>query len=252
MECFIDGLKINYDEYGEPDAKCVFVLHGWGCMASTYRSVGNTLMTKYRVIIPELPGFGDSDEPCQGWTTADYTAFTIKLIQHFSCSVIDIIGHSFGTRIMIRLANERNLPFVINKMVFINGAGILSNKVDTYLHDFEIFMNEKHGLILSGKDDELDKLRKCADEDYAYLSDVMCECYRYAVSDDLKKYLPNIRIPTLLIWGEDDTATPVQDGKMMNKLIPDSGLVVLENAGHFSFLDQPIIFRRVMESFFEM
>ncbi len=57
------------------------------------------------------------------------------------------------------------------------------------------------------------------------------------INEDLKKYLPEINVPTLLIWGENDTATPISDAKIMEKLIPDAGLVTYKNSGHFSYLE---------------
>ena len=58
------------------------------------------------------------------------------------------------------------------------------------------------------------------------------------VNEDLTPELPRVRASTLLIWGDQDDATPVSDGETMERLIPDAGLVVFEGAGHFSYLDQ--------------
>ena len=58
------------------------------------------------------------------------------------------------------------------------------------------------------------------------------------VNEDLTGLLPQIKVPTLLMWGADDTATPVADGRLMEQLIPDARLVVLDNAGHYSYLDR--------------
>ncbi len=57
------------------------------------------------------------------------------------------------------------------------------------------------------------------------------------VNEDQTEFLKNINVPTLLIWGEADTATPLQDAKTMEKLIPDAGLVTYKNSGHFSYLE---------------
>lgn len=59
------------------------------------------------------------------------------------------------------------------------------------------------------------------------------------VNSDLKSVMPKIKAPTLLIWGEEDTATPMRDAKIMQKLIPNAGLVSFPGAGHFSFVDNP-------------
>jgi pimeloyl-ACP methyl ester carboxylesterase len=69
------------------------------------------------------------------------------------------------------------------------------------------------------------------------------------VNSDLREHLPHIAVPTLLVWGADDTDTPVADGRVMEELIPDAGLVVLEGAGHYSYLDQQARFARIVSHF---
>ena len=69
------------------------------------------------------------------------------------------------------------------------------------------------------------------------------------VNEDLKYCMPKITAPTLLIWGENDTATPLRDAQIMEKLIPDVGLVSFPGCGHYSFLDNPFQFAAVLRSF---
>ena len=69
------------------------------------------------------------------------------------------------------------------------------------------------------------------------------------VNEDLCHLMPKIAAPTLLFWGENDTATPLADAKRMEKLIPDAGLVTVAGAGHFSFLENMPLFLKVLESF---
>lgn len=69
------------------------------------------------------------------------------------------------------------------------------------------------------------------------------------VNEDLTHELPKIAAPTLLIWGENDTATPLSDAKKMEKLIPNAGLVSFAGCGHYSFLDNPVQFAAVLTSF---
>ena len=81
---------------------------------------------------------------------------------------------------------------------------------------------------------------------------MMRKCLVMAVNEDLTDLLPKIRQDTLLIWGDKDTATPLADAKIMEAKIPNNGLVVLTGAGHFSFLEQPQIFRNVLRAYFEL
>ena len=69
------------------------------------------------------------------------------------------------------------------------------------------------------------------------------------INEDLTDMLSNIDVPTLLVWGDMDTATPLTDAKIMEEKIPDAGLVVLKNTGHYSFLEDFYTFSRVIDSF---
>lgn len=73
-----------------------------------------------------------------------------------------------------------------------------------------------------------------------------------SVNQDLKHLMPSIKAPTLLIWGEKDTATPLRDAKTMEKLIPDAGLVLYEGCGHYSFLERPGQTAAVIKSFLKI
>ncbi|MDE5862214.1 MAG: alpha/beta hydrolase, partial [Ruminococcus sp.] len=136
-------------------------------------------------------------------------------------------------------------------------AGIMppkSNKKSfrTYYYKFgkAILSN---GFVQKIAPDALENFRKkMGSADYAAASPLMRQVLVKVVNEDLEPLIPNIKCPTLLVWGVNDTATPLSDGEKMEKLIKDSGLVKLENAGHYSFLEQQYTFNRVMCSFMKI
>ena len=96
----------------------------------------------------------------------------------------------------------------------------------------------------------IDAMRaRAGSSDYAGASRMMRAILSKVVNEDLTDRLALIKVPTLLVWGENDTATPLRDAKLMNRLIPDSGLVSFPGCGHYSFLDNPVQFRAVLQSF---
>ena len=100
--------------------------------------------------------------------------------------------------------------------------------------------------------DIIDKYKnKFGSEDYRNADDTMKEVFKNVVNEDLKEYLPNIKVSTLLIWGDRDLETPIEDAKLMEKLIPDSGLVIIQGAGHFSYLENTRFFITVVNKFLE-
>ena len=101
--------------------------------------------------------------------------------------------------------------------------------------------------------DALENLRrKNGSADYNAASPLMRQCLVKVVNEDLTSLIPNIDVPTLLVWGQSDDAVPLSDGQLMEKLIPDAGLVVFEGCGHYAFLEQGGRFCRIISSFFNI
>ena len=241
MELVIDGYKISYKESGEGE-DTVVILQGWGTNMAVYDTVAACLTGRYRVIQFDFPGFGDSDEPREPWAVEDYVRFFLKFAEARGIKKAVLIGHSYGGRVIIRLASRPSLPLEIQKIVLIDSAGILPQK--TFKQRIKIKTYKLMKKIVS--------LKRQGSADYRNATPVMRQCLVKAVNEDLTPLLKHIRQDTLLIWGDQDTATPLSDGKLMEQLIPEAGLAVLKGAGHFSFLDQPAVFRRIMESYFNM
>ena len=85
--------------------------------------------------------------------------------------------------------------------------------------------------------------------DYRAVSGVMRGTLVRLVNEDVRGLLPSLHLPVLLIWGDQDSETPIDDGRLMERLIPDAGLVVFEGAGHFAYLEQPGRFCRIVDVF---
>jgi pimeloyl-ACP methyl ester carboxylesterase len=77
----------------------------------------------------------------------------------------------------------------------------------------------------------------------------MRKCLVMAVNEDLKHLFPYVQQETLLVWGDADTDTPISDAHIMEELMPDAGLAVIEGAGHYSFLEQPVLFRTIIRTY---
>lgn len=254
LNAVINGINTNYLTAGEGEA--IVLLHGWGSSLEPYRQLIDLLSRKYFVIALDMPGFGHTDEPPRPFNVDDYVDFVLEFLKLFPVSRLSLVGHSFGGRVIIKMAN-RELPFNIDKIVLVDSAGIKpqpSGKKSTKQLIYKMgkwFATRK--LIAKCFPGMLEKLRVTfGSADYAAASPMMRQCLVKVVNEDLTHLLPGIQAPTLLVWGENDTATPLSDAKKMESLIPGSGLAVIKNAGHFSFVEQPVIFRSIMASFFEI
>ena len=95
------------------------------------------------------------------------------------------------------------------------------------------------------------RVKNAGSQDYKALPDEMKQVFVRVVNQDLKSYLKDIKSPSLLIWGENDSDTPLIFGQTMEKLIPDAGLVVFPGAGHYAFLDCFARYIRIVTTFLE-
>ena len=92
--------------------------------------------------------------------------------------------------------------------------------------------------------------KKMGAEDYVATPELK-ETFINVIDEDLTHYLEKITQQTLLIWGENDDATPVSQAKIMKEKIKNSKLIVVPNAGHFSFVDKPEIVGKEIFNFIQ-
>lgn len=257
MKLTTDGIEVNYEKYGEGspcDGVCALVLEGWNTNTEVYVSVARLLSEKYTVIVPDLPGFGLTPEPPEAWDTAAYADFIAHFLSSLGVRRVLLWGHSFGGRLIIRLASRTDLPFTIDKIVLTDAAGIRPKK-SLYKRlrqrSFKLLRS-----VYSTKffryfyPDALAELRRShGSADYNSATPLMRNVLVKSVNEDLTPLLTSVSAPSLLIWGDKDTATPLSDGRLMEKMIPDAGLAVIEGAGHYSFLDKPALYASILKAF---
>lgn len=251
----VNNIKINYEQKGSGDL--IVLLHGWGSNIKLFANLIDLLAKKYTVVAMDMPGFGESQEPPSAWCVDDYVDFVIDFLKDYDNKNIMFLGHSFGGRVIIKLNSRDNLDFKVSKVILVDSAGIMppkSNKKSFRTRKYKFFRTIlSTGIMQKIAPEALEKLRvKYGSADYAAASPLMRQVLVKVVNEDLEPLIPNIKCPTLLVWGVNDTATPLSDGEKMEKLIKDSGLVKLENAGHYSFLEQQYTFNRVMCSFMKI
>ena len=250
----INGLRINYNQSGSGQ-QAVVLLHGWGCDGNIFRALQLHLESNFTVYALDFPGFGRSAEPKAAWGTAEYTSLTTAWLQALNIENPILIGHSFGGRVILRLAKE----IVIRKIIITGGAG-LRNQTDAKKNTsfkskmFKFIKNAVNLLPVSSEKkermiDSAIRKYKFGSADYQAASPMMRKVLVKTVNEDLRDFLPFVKTSTLLIYGENDTATPVSLAKIMEAEIADAGLVVLKNSGHFAFLEQQSQFLAIVDSF---
>ena len=263
------------------------MLHGWGVSGDKYLTIAKYLSQfsifnfQFSIIIPDLPGFGKSDEPRENWNLDDYVEFVDEFIEKTSrkggfelvkdllknlnlnrglASVTTgakplrksiLIGHSFGGRIAIKYAVK--YPEKIDKLILTGAAGI---KHPLTVKQKIFYIATKTGKKIFSLP-IINKFQKYArkllykiirEKDYQKASLRMKEIMKNILNEDLTDYLDKIKNPTLLIWGKEDKTTPLADGKIMNEKIKDSKLVVVDDANHSLPYQKPEKFAKIINS----
>lgn len=246
----LQGKKIYYEFAGE--GEIVVLMHGWGGQVTSWKPVFDYLSKGYKVYAFDFPGFGRSDPPAKAWGTEEYGKYVMKFFESVNIEKANIIAHSFGGRIAIWLA--ANFPEMVEKLVLIDSAGIKPKRTLKYHIKVTIAKTGKRifSLPIFGKYGErlLNNLyHLVGSKDYQQQTGVMRSTLVRIVNEDLRGFLPKIVAPTLLIWGENDKDVPVSYAKIMEKEINDAGLVILKDAGHFSYLDKFTDFCLIVSKF---
>ncbi|HEY5194933.1 MAG TPA: alpha/beta hydrolase [Solirubrobacteraceae bacterium] len=227
----------------------LLVLHGWGASIEAVYPIVAGLAPVATVYAPDLPGHGQSELPPVPWGVEEYQAFVAAFMDELAIERPAIVGHSNGGRIAIRMAATE--PGRAARLVLVDSAGIRPKRTVRYYRRVGMAKAGKYAARYLGKPGEQLRARivgRVASADYAAAGEMRPTLVRL-VNSDLREHMPHISVPTLLVWGANDTDTPVADGRAMEKLIPDAGLVVLEDAGHYSYLDQPTRFARIVSHF---
>ncbi len=230
----------------------VLLLHGWGASGDLFARTMDGLEGDFDLIAPDFPGFGATEPPPAAWAVSDYMDWAIALLDELGIQRASVIGHSFGGRVAIKLAALH--PERVEKVVLTDAAGIRPRRTLGYHLRVRAF---KATRWLSRAPLAPAPLRAWAaarvasqgSADYKAASGAVRGSFVRVVNEDLRGYLPRIQAPTLLIWGDRDEDTPLADARLMERLIPDAGLVVFEGAGHYAYIEQAARFNVIVRTF---
>lgn len=223
--------SINYKIEGNGDKLIVF-LHGFGGGFESFAEIAKMLSDRYKCL---LISFFES-EPDYPLTIFDYYNYVKTLIELQPAKEIIVVGHSFGGRVGIKLAANN----CCDKLVLVDSAGLKPKRgINYYCKVYKYKIRKKLGLNTDNY----------GSSDYKTLSPVMKKTFINIVNYYQNKEIEQITIPTLIYWGSDDKETPLEFAKTFNKKIKNSRLIVIENCGHFSYLQSKSTFYNCLRSF---
>lgn len=233
----VNNQQVSYKKWGSGDTT-LLMLHGWPADSSHYEKIGQILSQNksLTIIVPDLPGWGQTEAPLEAWTVSDYRDWTNDFISALGLKDIFLFGHSFGGRIAIKYCIQH--PYKVKGLILCAAAGV---KPDPTTAKRTVLLGlAKAGKILFSAPgiSQLAPYAKrflyklAGSQDYNKASGVMKETIVKVLDEDLTALLPQLTNKTLLVWGTDDGATPLADGQLMNKLIPNSNLKIIDGQRH--------------------
>jgi pimeloyl-ACP methyl ester carboxylesterase len=243
----LDGLRVRYLARGAGSP--LLLLHGWGGRLENFAGLVSHLGGTHAICAFDFPGFGESSVPPPSWGLGDYVALTRALMRARGLERPDVVAHSFGGRVAIRMAAEH--PDEVGRLVLVGTPGLRRRRTVGATLRVGVAKAAKLAATCGGPPGG--RLRDwvyglVASTDYRRAGPLK-DVFVRIVNEDLRALLPRVRARTLLVWGADDREVPLATARAMQAAMPDASLAVIAHAGHFCFLDQPEYFRLLVAKF---
>lgn len=235
----VKDLDTSYKVFGA--GKPLLILHGWQSNSERWQKVAELLGNKFLVIVPDLPGFGKTQQPLTSWSLDNY----VEWIREFADKVPELnnnfylLGHSFGgalaAKFAIKYVQRAEKLFLVSaacvrKYAFIKKVAYRIAKIVkafSFIPGYLLFRKAVYKFII----------RK---SDYIYQQDgIMKETYLRGITEDLSQKICFVKVPTIVIWGDKDSSTPLHQGELISKKIPHAQMAVISGADHSLHIKAP-------------
>ena len=251
----IDGNSIRYIEEGTSKEN-LLLIHGLGASAERWEHVIPQFAKNYRVLVPDLIGFGLSDKPVVDYTTDYLSTFIRKFLKKLNIDSVSIIGSSLGGQIGAEFTYQNNS--MVDKLVLISPSGIMKHStpaLDAYVmaalypsdssasNAFQIMSGSKN--IDKKTIKEFVQRMKLPNAKMAFMSTLL----GLKDAEIISEKLVSIKSPTLIIWGENDPIIPIKYAQSFVSEIDDCRFVKMENCGHTPYVEVPDKFYKIVSDF---
>ena len=245
---------------GPEGAPPVLSLHGWGSSAALMAPVADVLAGRFRVHTLDLPGHGLTPAPAVPWGVPEYAALVARYLDAAGVAgPVPAVGHSNGGRILLYMAGSEAHAARFDKLVLVSPSGVApvpTAKV-RFKRALAKTLRAPFDLLPDGplRREGLEWLRHTlvwqalGSADYKALTGTMRETFVRTVGFYVTDRLAHVKVPVLLFWGDGDTAVSRAQMEVLEARLPDAGLVVLDGAGHYGYLDRMDVFEAATQAF---
>jgi pimeloyl-ACP methyl ester carboxylesterase len=271
----IEGVNVFYREAGAADAPVIVLLHGFPTSSNMFRNLIPSLATRYRVIAPDYPGFGQSDAPDRSqfeYTFAHYAEITRTLLNRLNAPRYALYIMDYGSPVGLRVALAE--PKKVTALVVQSG--------NAYEEGLKEFWDPLRAYWKLNSEENREALRAATTLDairWQYLHGVkdvsridpstwlhdralldrpgnveiqLDLFYDYRTNVELyprfQQFFRDYQPPTLIVWGRNDEIFPAEGAKAYLRDLPKAELHLLD-AGHFALEDQDVEITRLMLDF---
>jgi pimeloyl-ACP methyl ester carboxylesterase len=264
----VDGVRVHYQEVGEAKAPPMILIHGFAASNLVWSKVFLELAgTGFRVIAPDLPGYGYSGKPRQHeYTIARQAEIVTSFMGQLGIDRAVLVGSSYGAAIAATIALDH--PTLVEKLVLV--GAVTNNKPTRYLL-MRLFSSPIIGDILSplvvGSRLLLRLRMKRVYDRHSWVLDerrvearhlplrtrgahrAIIRTVRRWDAERVSREAHLITQPTLLLWGDTDREVPLRDGERLHQEVPNSRLIVFRQCGHLPQEEYPQAFTKLILEF---
>jgi pimeloyl-ACP methyl ester carboxylesterase len=233
---------------GPENGRFVVLLHGWGSSAELMRPIARMLDDTCRVLSIDLPGHGQTPPPPRAIGVEECAHLVGELVASKTKPPVTLVGHSNGGRISLFMASDDRFANLVDRLVLISPSGVrpkrklkvrIKSLVARLLKaPFQVLPERMRAGGLAWLRDSI-VWRMLGSSDYRALSGVMRDTFVQTVNYHLDDRLARISVPTLIFWGDRDRDVDKGQIDTLTNAISDAGVVMLEGAGHYGYLDDP-------------
>ena len=266
----VDGARIHFQDMGDPHAPPVFLIHGFCASSYIWADVMPLFVAAgFRVIVPDLIGFGFSDKPAYAeYTIESQARMILRLMNRLGIGRAALVGSSYGGAVAATCALDS--PERVEKLVLVGAvsndnvkeqlslrlaaAPVLGDLFSPVLLDSRALMRWRMGQVYAP---ENARLLDDAGRLEAHHRPLRTARAHRAIINTLRRWSASrvtrearlIKQPTLLLWGENDQDVPLSNGQRLFRAIPDARLVVLRRCGHIPHEEYPELFADLATNF---
>ncbi|RRR76600.1 MAG: alpha/beta fold hydrolase [Candidatus Viridilinea halotolerans] len=256
METHLNGIKLAYSDEGNGPA--IIMLHAFPLAGAMWREQVAALREHYRIVVPDLRGFGDSDAPPGPYLMDQMADDVAALLKKLGISQSAVVGLSMGGYIAFSLWRRHRQTISALVLADTRAAADTPDGQATRESNARLVEHEGPPAIAAKMIPNLiaPRASQALRDELARLihanrsTGIAAALRGMALRHDSQPDLASITVPTLVIVGTEDSLTPPAEAEAMHHALPNSTLMQIKDAGHLSNLEQPAAFNAALQSFF--